>query len=462
MNPELQRNIWLELTPYRLMAMPVILAGVFLLASLVAGPNVGRDMALAACVVFAVIAFPWGNRSVAESLTREIAANTWDQQRMSALGAWTMTWGKLVGGAIHVWYGCAFCLVVFTISLAGSRPAGDLALAVALMIMTAVFSHAVCFLFSLLAVQRRRPFGTARTGLYQFVALVVSVPVLYAGLADLASGPGSRDILWFGLVVGKSAFLLLTMSCGAAWAIAGATAVMRTEFQQLNPPWLWLGFAGFAMVYVGGIDLIPDMIAGRIPWLPAGLFPAFCLAMAITYVTAFSEPKSLVKFRRLTQSVGTGGFLARLSRSVFGLALVGLSVAAILFVDASGPASPAIDDQEKLRLLTVVIFLFVVRDIAIIHLFSLLSPKSGERRAFLSLVLVYSAVPALVSVMSLDPLLPLFWPLWGVDAATGLAAVAVQAALFVGYLFWVCRTSAARATREAGGEADGDVGGELR
>lgn len=451
MNPEFRRHLWLELTPYRLMAMPVVLAGVFLLASLVAGPNVGPDMALAASLVFAAIAFPWGNRSVAESLTREISANTWDQQRMSALGAWSMTWGKLFGGPIYVWYGCGFCLAVFVTSLSGIRSGGALTVAVALMVITAIFSHAVCFLFSLLAVQRRRPFGTARTGLYQFVALLASAPILYVGLADLAGGGGSGDIRWFGMDVGKSTFLLLSVSCGAAWAITGATTVMRTEFQQSNPPWPWLGFAVFAMVYIGGVDLIPAEIARRLPWLPTGLFPAFCLAMAITYATVFSEPKTLIKFRRLVdyrRSDGVGGFLARMPRSFFGLALVGLSAVAILLVDAAEPDGRALGDQHRLRLLTLAIFGFVVRDIAIVHALTLLSPKSGERRAFLCLVLAYTAVPALMSALSLDPLLPLFWPLWGVNPLTGLLPIGLQAVGFVGLLFWIGR----QFSRGRGGE----------
>lgn len=97
MSPEFLRHAWLELTPYRLVAMPVVLIGVFLVALLFAGGNWGSDLAIAAVVVFAGIVFPWGNRMIADSLTQEIAGNTWDRQRMSALGAWEMTWGKLFG-----------------------------------------------------------------------------------------------------------------------------------------------------------------------------------------------------------------------------------------------------------------------------------------------------------------------------------------------------------------------------
>ena len=41
MNPEFLRQIWLELTTYRLIAMPTVLIGVFLVALIYGGGDVG-------------------------------------------------------------------------------------------------------------------------------------------------------------------------------------------------------------------------------------------------------------------------------------------------------------------------------------------------------------------------------------------------------------------------------------
>ena len=59
----------------------------------------------------------WGSRIAAAAMVREIVDKTWDQQRLSSMGAWGMTWGKLFGSTSYVWYGCGLLLAVALISL---------------------------------------------------------------------------------------------------------------------------------------------------------------------------------------------------------------------------------------------------------------------------------------------------------------------------------------------------------
>jgi hypothetical protein len=331
-SPEFLRHAWLELTPYRLVAMPVVLIGVFLVALLFAGGNWGSDLAIAAVVVFAGIVFPWGNRMIADSLTQEIAGNTWDRQRMSALGAWEMTWGKLFGSTIYVWYGGLLCLGVLVVSLVDVWPVHQLFLAVMLMILTGVFSHAVCFMFTLLAVRRQRQYGPIRAGLYQFAAVIIGLGLLVGGLSGLFDGSGPGTVHWFGRTIPTSVFVLVTVGIWAMWSVAGAVAVMRAEFQQRGSPWLWLGHLSFSMLYIAGIDLVPEAVSRHAPWLPTGLFPAFCLAIGATYITAFSELKSRVAPRRLAQFFMRGEIVSAvhmLPRFVLGVMVIGILAAAI-------------------------------------------------------------------------------------------------------------------------------------
>ncbi len=46
----------------------------------------------------------WGPRRAADTLAEEVAGGTWEAQRMSGLSAWSMAWGKLIGGCSFVWY----------------------------------------------------------------------------------------------------------------------------------------------------------------------------------------------------------------------------------------------------------------------------------------------------------------------------------------------------------------------
>ena len=420
--------------------MPVVLIGVFLIALLFAGGNWGVDVATAAVIVFAGIAFPWGNRMIADSLTQEIAGNTWDRQRMSALGAWEMTWGKLFGSTIYVWYGGAFCLGVFVVSLSGVWRVHELIIAIMMMILTGVFSHAVCFMFTLLAVRRQRQYGPIRAGLYQFVALIIGLVMLTGGLSGLFDGSGPGTVLWFGRTVPMPVFILLTVTIWGMWSVAGAVAVMRAEFQQPGAPWLWLGHLSFSMVYIGGIDLVPDAVSRYAPWLPTGLFPAFCVAIATTYVTAFCEPKSKVALRQQVHLIMRGEIVPAIHmvpRFAFGVMAVGMSAATIMLAGVFGGSDGVARGLSHLSLFTFSMFLFVVRDIAILLVFSSISPKFGERRAFVFLLIVYTAVPALLSMLSLDPLLSMFWPIWEGDFSSSALPAFIQAVIAAALLLVV-------------------------
>ena len=60
-----------------------------------------------------LIAYLWGTRRAVNVLADEIAAGTWDGQRMSSIGPWTMAWGKLLGGTAYVWYCALLCLATY-------------------------------------------------------------------------------------------------------------------------------------------------------------------------------------------------------------------------------------------------------------------------------------------------------------------------------------------------------------
>jgi len=111
MNPELRRNLWLELSTHRLVAMPAVL---FLVFVLFASRNVGdwAEIVFTTAVgLFIVIVPLWGTYKAAESVTDEVRDRTWDWQRLSALDPWRMTWGKLAGATAFTWYGAAICMV---------------------------------------------------------------------------------------------------------------------------------------------------------------------------------------------------------------------------------------------------------------------------------------------------------------------------------------------------------------
>ena len=113
MNPELRRNLWLEFSAHRLIAMPaiIVLIGMFIYA--ISKEDALKNLAIAAAVGAVVLLPLWGARLAMESVTEEARDRTWDAQRLSSIGPWQMTWGKLLGATAFVWYGGAICLLLF-------------------------------------------------------------------------------------------------------------------------------------------------------------------------------------------------------------------------------------------------------------------------------------------------------------------------------------------------------------
>ena len=101
MNPEFQRNLWLELTPRRMHPDGRrCWRCVFFAAALAGGRSAARRLRRAALYLSSS---SWsGARATRRcSVVGEIRDRTWDGQRLSSLGARQMTWGKLFGSTIY-------------------------------------------------------------------------------------------------------------------------------------------------------------------------------------------------------------------------------------------------------------------------------------------------------------------------------------------------------------------------
>ncbi|MCK5620806.1 MAG: hypothetical protein KAJ11_00850, partial [Alphaproteobacteria bacterium] len=83
MNPEFRRNLLLELTLHRLVAMPLILLLLYGAAGLI---DYGDTVSGIAGFVILILLVAWGSRLAADAVLGEVAGRTWDSQRMSALG----------------------------------------------------------------------------------------------------------------------------------------------------------------------------------------------------------------------------------------------------------------------------------------------------------------------------------------------------------------------------------------
>ena len=270
LNPELKRNLWLELSLERLIAMPVILGLLFWVSTLVGD---AETLAVASIGAFHVVVLLWGTRRAAGAVAGELRAGTWDDQRMSPISAWSMAWGKLAGATSYVWYGGAFCLVAFLgarVYQARHAPeisaVSDLSLAISL-IAIGLIGQTVALTASLAFLQKRRLDCRLPVTFCQLIGLAVAGLMAGSVFEDFFISPHSipaagQSVSWFGAAVAFWTFALLSVWVFLGWALIGLYRLMQVELQYRTRPWAWAGFTLFMMMYVAGL-LHDELAASR-------------------------------------------------------------------------------------------------------------------------------------------------------------------------------------------------------
>lgn len=425
MNPEFERNVWLELTPMRLGVLCIVLVLAFFAAALTDGFASPGWMARSLYLIVVVI---WGARNAARSVVGEIHQHTWDSQRLSALGAGTMMWGKLFGSTVLNWTGGAVCLAVIVADTADrAGPLQALSEAVYWIAM-GVIAQATSLLASLVAARRRQSHTQFEVFLYHLAGLLAAAAVwLIADPSGVSIGlfPREGTVLWWGQPVPVRAFLLTSLAVFAGWILTGCYRQMRLELKMTNGPYLWLVFLGFLAVYMAGFAAATpghDIMTVR-------LFLAAVAMADLAYITVILEPKSRVQLRWLGSELGRGHLNAVFQRlqnwmMAYLLALL-LAAALILHIGLQG------DGTGQATAATILGFL--TRDLGIVVLMNLLARRrGGDWMAIAVLVLLYALMPPIMSGLHYDAGRVLFLPIriepvWLSPVVAWLEAAAVWA-----------------------------------
>lgn len=415
MSPELVRNLWLEITTQRLVAMPAVLGLIFAVATVSEGAAALQATAWWIGLGLGVI---WGARQAAGAVMGEVAARTWDSQRASALTAAEMTFGKLFGATAFAWYGVAICLAVFL--AAGGTP-----LRGASLVLRVLFAHGVALFASL-----------ALLALGGRALVLTSLP----HLAGIIAGAGIDDPLawvvdetgWYGLAVDGEIFALATGALFCGWSVVGTLRLMARELTVPQRRWAWPCFVLFLAGFAGGFGWDDGATTGA-------LRAAFLVTALSVTAAALIEPKTRGEIARLL-----GGRVGAAPPSVQALALAAL-LAALLGL--RGVAAPEVMGRDITTLLPLSVVLFLGRDIALTRLVSLRG--GGVRGAITAIVwfaVLYAAVPGLLGGAGAEALVALFLPIpaegFGAGMAIALGAPGLQAVLL-----WVLLARRVRAGR---------------
>lgn len=401
MNPEFQRNLWLELPPHRMVAMPAVLVLVFFAAWLAGG---SLSFAGAAQLLIALLLIVWGSRLAAEAVLVEVIGHTWDSQRMSALGPWEMTWGKLAGSTAFMWYGSIWCVIAFVAS-----PHGNITLLIRLL-LAGLEAQALALLLSMVLIRGEPDSLRFQVTIAQTVTIMVVVPFLFF---TLFNRPDS--VHWYGFIIPFDVFVTVFQLAFIGWTVLGAYQMLRTALQYSSGSLTWLMFVVFAVAFIAGFDRLQELVGAAGMPNPAvtRLFIAFGAAIGLTYACAVVEPKSLVRLRQWLVLL-LGGRMRQgeqLSPAWFAALVIAVILGVLTIVNIIGVKAPTAPLPVGAVALVVAMMLFTVRDLALFYYLVLYSRfGAGNLAIGVYLVTAYFLLPVILSSARLDGLIPILVP----------------------------------------------------
>jgi hypothetical protein len=428
-NPELRRNLWLELTPHRLFAMPAVLLLAFVLAYVLGRREGVETAAFVALGLFVAMSTLWGSQLAANSIVDEFRDKTWDTQRMSSLGPWTLAWGKLAGANVFTWYGGAICIGAFVVFGAlGDLDRLPIAATALLACGVAVLTHSLSMFLALImdsTTSRRRTPPNIVVVLLLLMVFSQYLHVIY----------GREPTIWYGMVLDPTWFGVISIWLFAIWATVGVYRALCAELQVRTSPTAWLGFAAFLSLYFAGFAV------GRRPGdtLPLFAYVGFFVTLSMTYLSAWWERRDIVTIRRFALHWRTSSRKRALQEMPCWLATAPFAIGLALFLALGTPTPPAPFDRLPAGF-AFGLRLYALRDLGLLYFFSLArAPRRAELTTIVYLAVVYWLLPAIFDAAGLDSLAKLFLPpVW--DAApSGIGILLVHLAVVGGLLWWRSR-----------------------
>jgi hypothetical protein len=404
MNPELQRNLWLDAPARRLMGTAAVPALIFLLVWLVDRGSHPQAVVVAGAVLFVGAALIWAPLQARAAVIDEVYARTWDFQRTCALAPWSLTWGKLVGATARPWLLAGLSLLVAALQLASVTSFSHALFWAIVALSLGVLMQASGLAVGLIEIRKSRaagrPPGQRSPGLALLtLALLAAGAVIWAHThmvwsADLHGGvltPGQQPLVWWGATYDPIYFAALSLAVFAVCAVGWAWRLMRLDLQLRNLPWAWVGFVIIAALYAAGFDLRTDADIGLLDHRLA-LAGAICAVCA--YLGALIEPADAVRARQFLAALNPLDGLD-LKRLIWTTPLVAKPLALTVILMVWDAMIRNRDSGAPQALLVLASLAFVLRDLGFIAALRFGRPGRGDFSVLIRLALVY-VVGALV------------------------------------------------------------------
>lgn len=439
MNPELRRNLWLEITPHRLLATPTVLALAFVTLSALDQSSAAATLSLSGLSGFGLLTILWGTRLASQSIIDEMLDKTWDWQRLSILSPWQMTWGKLFGATAFAWYGGLLCLAVFVFASPVTPVVSPIKTALTA-VMLAVMLHAAAMASTLHLLESGVAQHRRSAGLLVLVAVFSVVP-----FALMRGWESTMPVTWFGITFNSSSFALTSVTVFAAWAVVGAYRAMCQELAVRTTPVVWLAFLAFASLYTAGFA-----IGGAgVPLVPALLSSGLVWSVGLSYLMLFTQPTGPLVVRRVARQIDRVRW-RRMAEELpcwpVTLVVAAMCALSLAILNAGSPSVPA-----GWAMAPIPLVLMLARDAGILMFFlAAPKPKRAEGTTLVYILVLDGILPGMLHAMNLDLLAGVVLPLGGDNPWLQTGVALVQAGV-VGWLAWQRIAQRLAATRRADG-----------
>jgi hypothetical protein len=439
-NPELLRNVWLEMTPVKRWGVPFSVALVIVMVLLMPmgyGQRVYAEPFMYAGLGIYGLFSVWAATKGLTSITQEISAGTWDMQRLAGHRPWDLLVGKLVGSGVSEWYGAVMGLALFTLARMSLVPPWIVALEWLTLVGGTLLIQCFSVFASLAAANtvrstRRPARGLSNQGAGLILAMLLGST--FAPLAGIFFKDGNEALgmvnWWFTMPI--KVFVPLSIVMFFGWTLAGAYRLLRAELQEPVGPEPWLGFLAFLTLYA--YPFVPSLL------LATGGGPVAALVVTATAVFgAFVPPlllgerKDVVKVRSLAAAWRRGDRQTVWTQvplwtfTVAGYAVCVLALLALAFVQNT-PGGWAVFG------FALGVGLLFIRDIGLV-LAATLTPRPSRDPGMVVLfyfAVLYGLLPILAGAAGGDSVqwpMYIFFPFVATISHAGTAAVSLFALL---------------------------------
>lgn len=428
MNPEFQRNLYLEFSVARVIGMPLFLLIIFALTYLMNDSKFNESTASVAMFLYVFIVFFWGARQATESIFDEIRNHTWDIQKTSAISPWSLTWGKLFGSTIFNWYGGILCLIVYTLTAPEASP---VFIITGFSLVGGLLVQALGLLVGISVLHKKQTFNPNIS--YLFV-LFVLLQIL--GIATSFDSAYFHSLHWHSYEIDSKLFSLISLAFACGWSIVGIYRTLAQELQIRTLPWVWLLFCGFLIIYTHGLivgsSFEEPIFHTKISNVALLSLIILAVGISLTYTLILMDDNNPMLMRRLWIYSSQENWLRFMEEVPCWL----ISLVIVLPVSFYLTFVMPLEATEKLHFYPLVLFLLMLRDVALILFFNYApNPKRALGLSLLYLTFLYWVIPAIFTEMGADMLAALFLPLFSDNVGLGVILAAGQAAIMSYFLF---------------------------